>query len=280
MTKLSHDQTEHYKRDGFLFPLDIFTPEEAAAFRRELEAVEARIGADRQLLKDVRISANQVLPFVDRITRDPRVTDPVASVLGPNLLVWAANLFIKEPHTDDFISWHQDLHYWGLEESDEATIWLALSPSTPESGCVKFVAGSHKTVVSHNDTYGANNMLSRGQEIAVEVDEADATSVSLQPGQASLHHGLVFHGSHANHSDDRRIGLAIRFLPTSMRHVNGAKTAATLVRGEDTHGNFELLPAPTGTLVPEEIERMRAARARTAEITMAADAMAKGRGGM
>ena len=87
------------------------------------------------------------------------------------------------------------------------TAWVALSPATIESGCMRFVAGSHKQpIVPHFDTHAEQNLLTRGQEIEVEVEEADATDVVLRPGQVSLHHGHLFHASNPNDSDDRRIG--------------------------------------------------------------------------
>ena len=68
---------------------------------------------------------------------------------------------------------------------EETTGWVALSPSTVASGCMRFVPGSHRRrIVPHVDTFAADNLLSRGQEIAVDVDEEDGVAVELQPGQA------------------------------------------------------------------------------------------------
>ena len=63
---------------------------------------------------------------------------------------------------------------------------------------MKFIAGTHREQVKHADTFDANNLLTRGQEIAVEVDESKAVHAELNPGQASLHHVLLFHGSEPN----------------------------------------------------------------------------------
>ena len=89
------------------------------------------------------------------------------------------------------MSWHQDLTYRGMGETDhEVTAWVALSPATEASGCMRFVPGSHRqSIVEHTDTFAGDNLLSRGQEIAVEVDENDAVAAVLRPGQMSLHHG-------------------------------------------------------------------------------------------
>ncbi len=134
---------------------------------------------------------------------------------------------------------------------DAVTAWVALSPATRESGCMRFVAGSHlREIVEHRDTFSAKNMLSRGQEIAVAVDDSEAVDVLLEPGQMSLHHGRTFHASHANRSSDRRIGLAIRYIAPSMKQTGERRTVAVLVRGEDRYGHFELAPPPSGIHAP------------------------------
>ncbi|HEX2135597.1 MAG TPA: phytanoyl-CoA dioxygenase family protein, partial [Microvirga sp.] len=117
-------------------------------------------------------------------------------------------------------------------------------------------------------TFGEHNMLSRGQEIAVEVDEDHAVDLVLRPGQMSLHHVKMFHGSHQNRSDDRRIGFAIRYLPPHVRQGVGPADSATLVRGTDRFGYFEHEPAPRADLDPAAIEVHKAVRDRRMEILM------------
>lgn len=233
-----------YDHDGFVCPLDVMSGEAAAAYRAQLEAAEAQYRDQKEFRQAIRRYPNLVMPFVDEITRKPEITDAVAEILGPNLLVLDAPFFIKEPHTDHYVSWHQDLHYWGLETEDEVTAWVALSPATAASGCMRFVAGSQNRLVDHRDTFAEDNLLSRGQEVAVDVDESEATDAELQPGQMSLHHGRVFHASNPNRTDDRRIGLAIRFLPTHAKQAPGGNMAAMLVKGEDTYGHFRRCERP------------------------------------
>lgn len=119
---------------------------------------------------------------------------------------------------------------------------------------MKFIPGSHTgSIVEHKDTFHENNLLSRGQELAVEVDEADAVNVVLQPGEMSLHHGQVFHGSHFNQSADRRIGLAIRYITPDMKQTITEKTDAVLVAGVDDYHHFNLQDAPTTVLDTADI---------------------------
>ena len=252
------DWLNRYEQDGYHFPLRVMQPEQAAAYRKTMEAFEAQMSGDPETRKLALLNAAYLLPFVDEISRLPSILEPVSRILGPDLLVWNAGFFTKEPHTPDFISWHQDLTYWGLDDSHEVTAWVALSPSTVQSGCVKFVAGTHKQdIVKHRDTFDDNNLLSRGQELAVEVNEDEATNVLLQPGEMSLHHGKVFHGSHANTSDDRRIGLAIRYISPDMKQTISEKTTAKLVAGNDAYGNFRLIDKPRGVVHADDLASVR-----------------------
>jgi len=209
-----------------------------------------------------------VLPMAARIAKTPRILDAVEGVLGPDILLYSAELFIKEPQTTHIVSMHQDLTYWGLGAIDGlVTAWLALSPATTASGCMDFVAGSHKNpILPHTDTYDTNNLLSRGQEIAVDVAPEDRVHIELHPGEFSLHHGLTIHGSGPNLSDDRRIGLVFRYLrPDMAQQVGTARDFALPMRGQDSHGNFEHVPVPQADFAPgalalhERIRRQQAA---------------------
>ena len=160
--------------------------------------------------------------------------DAVEQVIGPNILVWGSSFFIKEPQNPSFVSWHQDSTYWGLEPADIVTAWVALSESIHENGAMRVIPGSHKLdQAPHRDTFAADNLLSRGQEIMVEVDESKAVELRLQPGEMSLHHVRLIHGSEPNPSTKRRIGFAIRYVPTYVRQAAGLRDSATLVRGVD-----------------------------------------------
>ena len=257
-----------YRRDGYLAPIRVMSAERAAECHALLEQAEAMAEGDPDATSYFREYANVTLGFVGDILKDPAVTDPVAAILGEDLIVMACNFFIKEPRTTAYVSWHQDVHYWGLQEDDEVTAWIALTPATRESGCMRFVPGSHTEVVAHQDTFAEDNLLTRGQEIAVEVDDEDAIDVVLAPGEMSLHHGRLFHASDPNRSGERRIGLAIRYVSTSMKQMDGARMSATLARGEDRFGNWDLAKSGTGLLRPDDLQRHRDIRDRRRAVLM------------
>jgi ectoine hydroxylase-related dioxygenase (phytanoyl-CoA dioxygenase family) len=254
---LSASEVETYKAKGYHLPVDVLSQNEVAACRGQLETYEDKSGGP--IKGEMRHKSHLLFPWINELMRHPRVLDAVEDLLGPNLLVWSTSFFIKEARDPGFVSWHQDATYWGLSSPDVCTAWIALSPANKVSGCMKFIAGTHKTQVDHADTFHKDNLLTRGQEIAVEVDEAKAIYAELKPGQASLHHVLLFHGSAPNQSDDRRIGLAVRYVPTYVRQAVGAKDSATLVRGADTHHNFASEPRPKSDLDPECVAFHKAA---------------------
>lgn len=239
---LTASQAASYERDGILFPIRIMSEAQAAQLLQRLEALEAREGGS--LTASSNHKPHLLFPWLSDLVQDAGITSAVESILGPNLLCWATSFFIKNPGDGKYISWHQDSTYWDLSRPDVLTAWVALTPSTPENGCMQVIPGTHKQdQVPHRDTFAQANLLSRGQEIAVEVDQSQAVNVVLQPGEMSLHHVRIFHGSEANRSATRRIGFSIRYIPTSVSQVSG-RTSALLVRGRDEFGHFEPEPIP------------------------------------
>ena len=264
---LSADAVARYERNGYLFPLDVLSAEEVADARGRLERFEAANGGP--LPREMRHRPHLFSSTLDRILRSPRILDRVESLLGPDILCWESALFMKERDDPTYVSWHQDATYWGLEPYDVLTAWVALSPSTRASGCMRVLPGSHVgDLTPHRDTFAKNNMLSRGQEMQVEVDETKVVDIELAPGQMSLHHVKIAHGSDPNASDDRRIGFAVRYVPAHVRQTIAGGDTATLVRGRDRYGHFEPEPRATGDFTAEGFAVHRSLRERRMAILM------------
>jgi ectoine hydroxylase-related dioxygenase (phytanoyl-CoA dioxygenase family) len=264
---LTDAQVAAYRRDGVHFPVDVLTPEEARAALARFEAAEAAHGG--RLPPRINQKSHLLYPWIAELVRHPRILDAVEDVLGPDLLCWSAQFFAKDAHDPSYVSWHQDGTYWGLSSPDVITAWVALTPSVPANGCMEVVRGTHLRQVEHVDTFAERNLLSRGQEIRVEVKPEDKVPVVLAAGQMSLHHVLIFHGSEANGADYRRVGFAIRYIPTHVRQTNGPRESATLVRGTDRHGHFDLEPAPEADMHPDAVARHAAIVDRQLQILYA-----------
>src|SRR5437763_12288104 len=246
---LTQTQIDRFWRDGCVFPVRVMSESDALELRRKLEAFERETGGP--LKGALRHKSHLLFTWLADLVRNAKILDAIEDLYGPNLLCWTTNFFIKEADNPAFVSWHQDSTYWGLDKPDVVTAWVALTPSNKANGAMEFIPGTHTSdQIPHRDTFAKNNLLTRGQEVAVEVDESKARVIELQPGEMSLHHVRLVHGSPPNPSNDRRIGFAIRYIPTSVRQLHG-EDSATLVRGIDTVGNFEHEPIPTREMEPE-----------------------------
>ncbi len=249
---LTKDQLGEYQQQGFLFPLPVLADPQTATLRNKLEELETQNGG--RLPASVNRKPHLLLTWLNELIRDSRILDPVADILGPDILCWGSGFFIKNAHDPARVTWHQDSTYWGLSKPDIVTAWVAFTPSTTENGCMRVVPGTQTLrQLPHRDTFASDNLLSRGQEIAVEVDESKAVDIVLTPGQMSLHHVLLVHGSEPNRSALRRIGFAIRYVPTYVKQLTGVRDSATLVCGTDKYGHFLLEPAPRSDFHPDAL---------------------------
>lgn len=253
MTKaLSENQTEQYWREGYVFPVPVLARDEVATLRGRLETFEATQGG---ALKPAQRSKSHLLfKWLDDLMRDPRVVDPIEDLIGPDLLCWNTIFWIKEPGSKTFVSWHQDIRYWGLDGGEVVSAWIALSPASVEAGCMRVLPGSHKgELFAHEDRYDEANLLTRGQEVAEPLDENKAVHMPLKPGEMSLHSVRLAHASGPNASNDRRIGISLHFMPPCARQKLADWDSAALVRGRDDYGHFHLTPRPTADFADDAV---------------------------
>ncbi|MGH1480384.1 MAG: phytanoyl-CoA dioxygenase family protein [Geminicoccales bacterium] len=257
VTGLCADEIEAYRRDGFVSGVPVFDKNRATELRLAIEGLENEhqdgVG-DRSLAQLFRVNGHVVIPLLAEIPRNDAILEAIEALLGPNLLAWSVELFIKESGSEKTVSWHQDITYWGMGETDdEVTAWVALSDVSVKAGCMRFIPGSHKSgIVAHHDTFADDNLLSRGQEIG-NVDESKAVFGALWPGEVSLHHGRCFHASGPNRSMDRRIGLAIRYVTPEVRDDAPGRDYAMLVCGQDAKRGWINIAGPRGLFAPPDL---------------------------
>ncbi|MEM7407434.1 MAG: phytanoyl-CoA dioxygenase family protein [Pseudomonadota bacterium] len=262
---LSDAEVEQMHRDGYVCPIDVLDESEALALRSELEAVETRLGGP--LSGHQRNKTHLLLKWLDDLIRDARVLDPLEQILGPNILCWNTIFWTKEAGSNSFVSWHQDTRYWGLSSDNVMTAWLALSPASIDSGCMRVMPGTHLgDVLPHEDRYHQDNMLTRGQEISKGVDEDVAVFMPLKTGQMSIHNYRIAHASGPNLSPDRRIGISMHFMPTETKQIVGDWDTAALVRGRDDYGYFRPTMSPAADFDDEAVEFHAAATAQLSKV--------------
>jgi hypothetical protein len=225
--KLTSDQIAAYERDGFICPVDAFSPEQARGWREKLEAFERAEGQ--------------------------KMTRAVEDLIGPDIRLFHLTVWPKDAGSGAYVSWHQDATYFALEPVCHVTAWVALTDASIEAGCMEVVPGSHKLgQLRHADMQDPENLLSRGQTLAVDVDRSKTAYMPVKAGQFSLHHTHLVHNSRPNRSSDRRIGLGISYIPTYARCSARRRVTAMLVRGRDTYGHFDDERRPLAEAGPEE----------------------------
>ncbi len=239
MTTIESSRTL-FERDGIVFPIPVLTPEKTAAYRACFAELEQIAGRPLGRLGHPAMH----FAWAYRLATEPAVLDAVEEVLGPDLLVAGSLVLCKYPRDPAFVSWHQDNYYSNLHLTPSLSAWIALRDSTTENGCMRVVPGSHREgVLPHEEKGNANNLLKLGQEIQVEVNEADAVEVELRAGEMSLHHAGIIHGSRPNRSDTERLGFIIRYV-TSAYDLGSQQTPFMVARGRAKQGNFRVVQPP------------------------------------
>ena len=248
---LDTDLKTKFKRDGYVFPVDVFTPDEMSEFREKFDQLEQESGKD--FAQKGLAGKEREYKFVWWMATGRRVIDAVESVYGPNLVLLSTHFFCKYPVSElgtAFVAWHQDVTYWGLQPAKAMSVWIAVDDVDEENGAMLFIPGSHRHgFFEHGKSDRTGNLLSVNQAIDESLfDVTTAVTVELKAGQMSLHDGMMIHGSHPNRSDRRRCGMTVRFTTPDVRMIpeeNKKSTwQAVLVRGEDHHDVQKRLPAP------------------------------------
>ena len=262
---LTKEQIEQYHDEGFISPVRVISEAQALSIKNQLEQVEAEF--PDEINAESRNNLHLSFAFLDALAHNKIIVDAVEDLIGPDIALWASVMFIKEPSSKQYVSWHQDATYMGLDSIDFPTPWIALSPSNIETGCMTMIAGSHHSEIqNHEDTFAENNILTRGQVIP-NIDKSKAVDLILEPGEMSIHHGAIIHGSQPNKSNQRRIGFSLQsYVPPSIKQVVG-KNIWTHIRGQKRKDiNGIELSRPNYNMDPITVEQRRFAEENLSEI--------------
>ena len=251
MSNLSEQQINFYNEKGYVAPIDVLSIQEANEIRREIETIEKKWP---NALEGIgRNYVHMISPVFNNVCLNNKILDAVESIIGKNILICGTTLFIKNANEKEFVSFHQDAKYIGLEPHNWVTAWIAVTDSNEENGCMRMWSGSHKgKLKNHEQKFDEDNLLTRGQTIEnVPIEETDP--VVLKAGQMSLHHPTVIHGSGLNKSKDRRIGFVVQsYIGSNVDQVLG-KIYVQKARGEDSHKYHQYSNIPKVLMAKEDV---------------------------
>lgn len=241
---LSAQQIKSFNRDGYLSPLDVFTPDEAGEIRQYFDQLLAATLAQGQDSYSIS-SAHLLYGPVHDLLCEPRIVRVVADLLGENVIGWGSHFFCKLPGDAKTVDWHQDASYWPLTPTRTLTVWLAIDDASLENACVRFIPGTHRQgrlAYEVDPVERRTNVLH--QRIATPERFGEPVPNILRAGQISIHSDLLLHGSDANRSTQRRCGLTLRYCVPEVRAAMNWNQKGVHVAGSDPRGHWSNQPRP------------------------------------
>jgi non-haem Fe2+, alpha-ketoglutarate-dependent halogenase len=264
MTFLTSDQINQYNDNGYLAPINVLSQDEGLEVRKEIEKIENSWPNELDGLG--RNYVHMISPVFDKVCHSLKILDAVESIIGKNILIGGTTLFIKNPYKKGFVSFHQDAKYIGLEPHNWVTAWVAITDSNEENGCMRILAGSHKSNLKHHaQKFDEDNLLTRGQTVE-NITIEETTPIVLKAGQMSLHHPTIIHGSGLNNSNDRRIGFVVQsYIGSDVDQVLG-KIYVQQARGDDKFNYHQHTKRPTELMQKKDIEIRKRANEELSKI--------------
>ncbi len=262
MKRLSEDEQRRLNDDGYLFPISVLSAAEVSLYRNAFRQVESAFKECPHDYAYKRLHLYYRWAY-DLVTH-PKILDVIEDVLGPDIIVHSSSVFPKPPHSDDYVSWHQDGYYWQLDQPVLTSAWVALSESSPANGCMQVIPGTHRERLDHCEEPHGNNLLSSGLTLKAGIDPKAAVDVWLKPGELSLHNVNVLHGSLPNHSDTERLGFAIRYSMPSVSQLGdpvpgipAKDVPVVLARGRNRWTHYREISEAPGTDFEHSLARHR-----------------------
>lgn len=255
---LSAGAINGFHEHGYHFPIRIFKQSESD--NHYLSYGKFQNLAIKLLGQEQRFKVHLLAGWLGDIVRDSRILDIVEDLIGPNIMCWSTAFFAKPARSMTYVGYHQDAAISGLQPHKNIVhVWLALRPATTENGCMRILPRSHLgNVIELARSKNPGNMLLEGTQAVIEAREDEFIDLVLAAGEASLHHHRMIHGSGPNRSDDFRLGLSITYMTPATKNMI-RRDSATLVRGLDEYGHFDLEKAPETDFSEAAIDAFRCA---------------------
>ncbi len=228
--KLSSEEANQFRNQGYLGPYTLCSPEEMR--KRQPEVVKI-LKTDAPDHKNRVHNRHLDYPLIHDLATHPSIVERMASLYGPDLLLWRTRFFVKEPGAKE-IPWHQDFYTVPLEPPIIISAWIAIDPVTKENSCLQIVPGSHRKVIPH--VKSTPDMAFGQMGDPNYVDGSNYENLELQPGEFVLFNERTLHHSDANGSDKRRIGLAVRVIVPIVKVLkwDSPKHEPIVISGTDT----------------------------------------------
>ncbi|MEC8840729.1 MAG: phytanoyl-CoA dioxygenase family protein [Candidatus Poribacteria bacterium] len=251
---LTSSQVDQFHQDGFLAVDNVLTELEMEALHLRLQDIGNRIvdfpeqyiqvepqvqvveKATGDPIKFSNVRKIWNLTKYDHLfrtyARQPKIIEMVTQLIGPDLKIFVDQTLCKPPKVGSAKPPHQDSAYWvNIDPPDLVICWMALTPSTIDNGCMRFIPGSHKRgVIEHKHL----------EDFRVEdshIDYNSEVAVPLTAGSCTLHHSLVLHRTEPNPTTQQRIGATVAYMSAHSKFIGSSEPPIyDLVSGKSIEG--------------------------------------------
>lgn len=230
---------------GWVGPLEIMSKEEVAKYKKLMLDADEKLDL---MNSDYRCKSNVLFPWVDEISRNPKLLAYLEQLIGPNVHCWDTLFWIKKPGDGKDVSFHQDSTYWNFDKAASAiTVWFAFDDVTEEHGSLEYVQGSHRVFQrKHKDVKTDSNLLMRGQTVDIDIPK-ERIKTQVPGGNVLIHSPFIIHGSGKNNATTPRIAMGMIFASTDCKpRLNLSPESTILVNGVDEFNYMIQDPRPTG----------------------------------
>ncbi len=235
---VSDDQIAFFRENGYVRFDDVLNDEEVNVLRNAMDELRTErkglmrdlAGDDSNASQEKRERILQMLnlwensPAVKAYVFGGRVARIARQLTGSSTIhLYHDQALIKEPGPSAASPWHQDQPYWPSKEPGMISCWMALDDVTVERGCMQFIPGSHKwgefpPIEFSGDGPGLRDHLTDEQQ-----EQWNPVPVELKAGSCTFHHGLTFHFTNPNTTDQVRRALVIIFIPEGVTYAADEK---------------------------------------------------------
>mgnify|MGYP003477146309 FL=1 len=227
---------ESFDRDGYVFIPGFLSPEEVQILNENVkrfisEGIPSMSAGhyfyedqnDASTLKQMQ-DLEKYDAYFKTLTVESKYEQLAKALLGEDVICKTVEYFNKPPKIGKPTPPHQDGYYFMIDPPQAVTMWLALEEVVEETGCVKYIKGSHlKGMRPHGRT--ATLGFSQGiVDFGTEEDVENEIAFPAQPGDLLVHHSITVHRAGANTTTDRtRKAIGLIYFGVSAREDVEAK---------------------------------------------------------
>jgi len=249
--RLDESDIKSFYDNGFVGPFDAYSLDEVKKLREI--AIAAQHTVSQTYGWNTPRDRHFETPEMVDMMRKPEVTERLAQLLGPDLLVWRSQYFYKMAGAER-IQWHQASTFMVEDYLDPAifpadrselfqiTAWVAIDEATTENGCLEFACGTHDKI--RNIRFGGEEGFYESR-FTLEFDEQNArvAQVPAKPGQVVLFTERCIHGSPPNSTNTDRLAFNFRVIPANIAVYTDKKYYRSVYNGGKYHlDNWGVLP--------------------------------------